>query len=54
MNTKDLASLGVPLGVAQRRAADFISKFVLGGGDEPRRRKALIFQTQPRRPERWG
>jgi len=36
MNTNDLISPGVPLGVAQRRAADFISKLVLGGGDKTR------------------
>jgi tRNA-splicing ligase RtcB len=28
--------LGVPLGEAQRRALDFVSKFVLGGGDKQR------------------
>ena len=32
MNTKDFLRLGVPLGEAQRRAVDFISKFILGGG----------------------
>ena len=36
MNTKDLLRLGVPLGEATRRATDFISKFVLGGGDKTR------------------
>src|SRR5437764_570129 len=36
MNTKDLIRLGVPLGQAQRRATDFISKFILGGGDKSR------------------
>jgi tRNA-splicing ligase RtcB len=34
MNTKDLIRLGVPLGEAQRRAIDFVSKFILGGGDK--------------------
>src|SRR4026209_1913113 len=34
MNTRDLIRLGVPLGEAQRRAIDFISSFVLGGGDK--------------------
>jgi hypothetical protein len=33
MNTKDFLRLGVPLGQATRRATDFISKFILGGGD---------------------
>ncbi len=36
MNTKDLLRLGVPLGEATRRATDFISRFVLGGGDKAR------------------
>ena len=36
MNTKDFIRLGVPLGQATRRATDFISKFILGGGDKLR------------------
>ncbi len=36
MNTQDLLRLGVPLGEATRRAVDFISKFILGGGDKAR------------------
>src|ERR1043166_306393 len=36
MNTKDFIRLGVPLGEATRRATDFISKFILGGGDKTR------------------
>jgi len=36
MNTKDLLRLGVPLGEATRRATDFISKFILSGGDKSR------------------
>src|SRR5688572_3617682 len=36
MNTKELIRLGVPLGEAQRRAVDFISKFILSGGDKTR------------------
>src|SRR5205085_11441214 len=36
MNSKDLIRMGVPLGEAQRRAIDFISKFILGGGDKSR------------------
>src|SRR5277367_5232976 len=36
MNTKDFLRLGVPLGQATRRATDFISKFILGGGDKTR------------------
>src|SRR6266446_6007769 len=36
MNTKDLLRLGVPLGESTRRATDFISKFILSGGDKTR------------------
>src|SRR5437762_1601283 len=36
MNTKHFLRLGVPLGEATRRATDFISKFILGGGDKTR------------------
>ena len=36
MNTKDFLRMGVPLGEATRRATDFVSKFVLGGGDKSR------------------
>lgn len=36
MKTKDLIRLGVPFGEAQRRAVDFISRFLLGGGDKTR------------------
>lgn len=36
MNTKDLLRFGVPLGEATRRATDFISRFILGGGDQTR------------------
>ena len=36
VNTKDFLRLGVPLGEATRRATDFISKFILGGGDKAR------------------
>src|SRR6267142_2537732 len=41
MNAKDLLRLGVPLGEATRRATDFISKFVLGGGDKLRLRDEI-------------
>ena len=34
MNTKDFIRMGVPLGEATRRATDFVSKFILGGGDK--------------------
>ncbi len=36
MKAKDFLRLGVPLGEATRRATDFISKFILGGGDKSR------------------
>jgi tRNA-splicing ligase RtcB len=36
LNTKDLIRLGVPLGEATRRATDFISQYILGGGDKTR------------------
>ena len=36
MNSKDLIRLGVPFGEAQRRAIDFISQFILNGGDKSR------------------
>ncbi len=34
MNAKDFLRIGVPLGEATRRATDFVSRFVLGGGDK--------------------
>src|SRR5881275_2645208 len=34
MNTKDFIRLGIPLGEATRRATDFVSQFVLSGGDK--------------------
>ncbi len=36
MNQKDFIRFGVPLGEATRRATDFVSKFILGGGDKSR------------------
>ena len=36
MNTRDFIRLGVPLGEATRRATDFVSKFILAGGDKTR------------------
>ena len=41
MNTRDFLRLGVPLGEATRRARDFISKFILGGGDKSRLREEV-------------
>lgn len=36
MNTKNFIRLGIPLGEATRRATDFVSQFILGGGDKTR------------------
>lgn len=36
MDKKDFIRLGVPLGEATRRAADFVSRFILGGGETSR------------------
>ncbi len=36
MNTRDFIRLGVPLGEATRRATDFVTKFILAGGDKTR------------------
>jgi len=41
MNTKDFIRFGVPLGEATRRATDFISKFILSGGDKTRLEEEL-------------
>src|SRR4029453_4355847 len=42
MNTQELLRLGVPLGEAQRRAVEFISKFILGGGDKTQLRGQVV------------
>src|SRR5574342_414866 len=42
MNAKDFLRLGVPLGEATRRATDFVSRFVLGGGDKARLPEAVM------------
>jgi hypothetical protein len=34
MNPKDFIRLGIPLGEATRRATDFVSQFILSGGDK--------------------
>src|SRR5437762_2419383 len=41
MNTKEFIRLGVPLGEATRRATDFVSKFILDGGDKSRLREEV-------------
>jgi len=41
MNTKDFVRLGIPLGEATRRAIDFVSRFILSGGDKTRLEEEL-------------
>jgi tRNA-splicing ligase RtcB len=41
LNTKDFIRLGIPLGEATRRATDFVSQFILGGGDKTRLEEEL-------------
>ncbi len=41
MNTKDFIRLGVPFGEATRRATDFITSFILSGGDKTRLEEEL-------------
>src|SRR5256884_516940 len=50
MNAKDFLRLDVPLGEATRRATDFVSKFILGGGDKSRLHeevKAIVAKPSP-------
>ncbi|HVU26316.1 MAG TPA: RtcB family protein [Verrucomicrobiae bacterium] len=41
MNTKDFLRMGIPLGEATRRATDFVSRFILSGGDKSRLREEV-------------
>jgi tRNA-splicing ligase RtcB len=41
VNAKDFLRLGVPSGEATRRATDFVSKFILAGGDPARLREEV-------------
>ncbi len=41
MNTKDFLQLGIPLGQATRLTTDFISRYILGGGDKTRLREEV-------------
>lgn len=41
MNAKDFIRLGIPLGEATRRATDFVTRFILGGGDKSRLEKEV-------------
>ena len=59
MNAKDFLRLGVPLGETTRRATDFVSRFILGGGDKSRLheeveaivRNPSVFTSDPLRGE---
>ncbi|MDX1952764.1 MAG: RtcB family protein [Verrucomicrobiota bacterium] len=59
MNSRDLLKLGVSPGEPQRRAVDFIAKFILGGGDSERLQeeiraiveKPALFAEDPLRKE---
>jgi tRNA-splicing ligase RtcB len=59
MNTKDFIRLGIPLGEATRRATDFISRFILSGGDKTKLEEELkaiianpaLFAEDPLRKE---
>src|SRR5438045_5002551 len=59
MNTKDFSRLGIPLGEATRRATDFVSQFILSGGDKTRLEEELkailanpaLFAEDPLRKE---
>jgi len=41
MNTKNFLRLGVPLSEARRRATDFVSSYILSGGDKSRLEKEV-------------
>src|ERR1043166_3032761 len=59
MNTKDFIRLGIPLGEATRRATDFVSQFILSGGDKNKLEEELkaiianpaLFAEDPMRKE---
>src|SRR5215831_13194813 len=59
MNTKDFIRLGIPLGEATRRATDFVSQFILSGGDKTKSAQELkaivanptLFAEDPMRKE---
>src|SRR6476469_2661899 len=59
MHTKDFIRLGIPLGEATRRATDFVSQFILSGGDKTRLEHELkaivanpaLFAEDPTRKE---
>ena len=50
MHTKDFIRLGMPLVEATRRATDFVTSFILAGGDKTRlevEMKAIIASASP-------
>ncbi len=50
MKGRDLIELGVPFGTPQRKAIDFISRFILSGGDKSRLREEIaVVVADPRR-----
>jgi tRNA-splicing ligase RtcB len=59
MNTKDFIRIGIPLGEATRRATDFVSQFILSGGDKTKLEEELkaivanpaLFAEDPLRKE---
>src|SRR5574340_318002 len=59
MNARDFLRLGIPLGEAARRATDFVSQFILSGGDKTRLEEELrailanpaLFAEDPLRKE---
>jgi tRNA-splicing ligase RtcB len=59
MNAKDFLRLGIPLGEATRRATDFVSQFILSGGDKTKLEEELkaivanpaLFAEDPMRKE---
>src|SRR6478672_505190 len=59
MNAKDFIRLGIPLGEATRRATDFVSQYILSGGDKTRLEQELkaivanpaLFAEDPMRKE---
>jgi tRNA-splicing ligase RtcB len=62
MNVKDFLRLGIPLGDATKRATDFVSQFILSGGDRTRLEEELkailanpaLFAEDPLRKELAG
>src|SRR5437660_1416927 len=59
MNAKDFIRLGIPLGEATRRATDFVSQFILRGGDKTKLEEEIkaivanpaLFAEDPMRKE---